>query len=116
MEKTKLRNPKSAVASPEKLLVVAIDFGTTFSGYAFAFQSDNIQDPLDIKGNQWNMGSESGVSLKTSTSVLFDTKGEFAAFGTEAEDRYTELALNEKHQDWYFFRQFKMILYNNQVF
>lgn len=104
-----------SLTTPEKLMVAAIDFGTTFSGYAFAFRNDYIKDPLKINGNQWTMGSQAGVSLKTSTCVLFDTKGEFAAFGTDAEDKYIELALNEEHHDWYYFRRFKMMLYNNQV-
>lgn len=73
-------------------------FWPTFSGYAFAFQNDCIKNPPNIKGNQWNKDSQARVSLKTSTS-----------FGTEAEDRYTEMALNEKHQEWFFFRRFKMI-------
>lgn len=103
-----------SLTTPEKLMVAAIDFGTTFSGYAFAFRNDYIKDPLKINGNQWTMGSQAGVSLKTSTCVLFDSKGEFAAFGTDAEDKYIELALNEEHHDWYYFRRFKMMLYNNQ--
>lgn len=63
-----------SLTTPEKLMVAAIDFGTTFSGYAFAFRNDYIKDPLKINGNQWTMGSQAGVSLKTSTCVLFDSK------------------------------------------
>ncbi|XP_062615746.1 heat shock 70 kDa protein 12A-like [Saccostrea cucullata] len=104
-----------SVSTPAKLLVAAIDFGTTFSGYAFAFRNDYVKDPLKIHGNQWTIGSQAGVSLKTSTCALFNPQGEFDSFGTQAEDRYGDLALEENHHDWYYFRRFKMILYNNQT-
>ena len=34
-----------------KLLVAAIDFGTTYSGYAFSFRHDYERDPLKISTN-----------------------------------------------------------------
>jgi len=39
------------VCSPlkDKLMVAAVDFGTTFSGYAFSFRHDYQNNPLDIK-------------------------------------------------------------------
>ena len=32
-----------------KLAVAAIDFGTTYSGYAYSFHSDYKKDPLKVK-------------------------------------------------------------------
>ncbi|XP_062615747.1 heat shock 70 kDa protein 12A-like isoform X1 [Saccostrea cucullata] len=93
------------------LLVAAIDFGTTFSGYAFSFLHDYRRDPLKISANTWTAGSGNLVSLKTSTCVLFDPNGKFHSFGFEAEDKYSNLALDDDHHDWYYFRRFKMLLY-----
>lgn len=97
------------------LIVAAIDIGTTFSGYAFSFVHQYMKDPLKISINSWTAGSGAVVSLKTSTCVLFDPKGEFHSFGYDAEDNYSELALDDNHHDWYYFRRFKMTLYKRMV-
>lgn len=97
------------------LIVAAIDIGTTFSGYAFSFGHQYMKDPLKISINSWTSGSGGVVSLKTSTCVLFDPKGEFHSFGYDAEDKYSDLALDDNHHDWYYFRRFKMTLYKRMV-
>ena len=97
------------------LLVAAIDFGTTFSGYAFSFLHDYKRDPLKISTNSWTAGVGQLMTLKTSTCVLFDTVGKFHSFGFEAEEKYSNLALDDKHHDWYYFRRFKMMLYDKMV-
>ena len=64
------------------IILAAIDFGTTLSGYAFSFKSAQS----DIKMNK-NWGENLGFqSYKTPTSVLTDDKGNFIAFGFEAEE------------------------------
>ena len=40
-----------------KLLVAAIDFGTTYSGWAFSFKHEYIRDPTDISFSQWYVNS-----------------------------------------------------------
>lgn len=80
-------------------LVAAIDFGTMFSGYAFSLLNDYEKDPLRISAMTWSAGSGRLVSLKTSTCVLFDSEGKFHSFGFEAEDKYSNLALENKHHD-----------------
>lgn len=97
------------------LLVAAIDFGTTFSGYAFSFLHDYNRDPLKISANTWTAGVGNLVSLKTSTCVLFDSTQKFHSFGYEAEEKYSNLALDDQHHDWYFFKRFKMMLYSKMV-
>lgn len=100
----------------DKLLIAAIDFGTTFSGYAFSFKHDYKMDPLKISTNQnWVAGSRGLVSLKAPTCVLLSPQKEFIAFGYEAEDLYSELALDENHYDHYFFKRFKMVLHESRV-
>lgn len=99
----------------DKLLIAAIDFGTTFSGYAFSFKHDYKMDPLKISTNQnWVAGSRGLVSLKAPTCVLLSPQKEFIAFGYEAEDLYSELALDENHYDHYFFKRFKMVLHESR--
>ena len=97
------------------LLVAAIDIGTTFSGYAFSFLHDYKKDKLKISANTWNVGVGQLVTQKTSTCVLFDAAGKFHSFGFEAEDKYSNLALDDNHHDWYYFRRFKMMLYDTKV-
>lgn len=99
----------------DPLLVAAIDFGTTFSGYAFQTKSDFKQDPIRIQGFTWTTGSNAGLSMKTPTCVLFNPLKEFDSFGIEAEDKYTQLAEEDDHRNWYYFRRFKMQLYRCQV-
>ena len=65
------------------ILMVAIDFGTTFSGYAFAF----THSPDKMHMNK-NWGDEVGyTSYKNATSVLIGPGGEFDSFGFEAENK-----------------------------
>ncbi|KAK3593606.1 hypothetical protein CHS0354_018704 [Potamilus streckersoni] len=94
-------------------ITVAIDFGTTFSGFGFSLHSDFKNDPLKIcTPSVWNAGNL--LSLKTPTCVLLQPDKTFSHFGYEAEDKYKELAEQKKHKDWYYFRRFKMILHNTQ--
>nr|XP_034329294.1 heat shock 70 kDa protein 12A-like isoform X1 [Crassostrea gigas] len=99
-----------------KPLVVAIDFGTTHSGYAYSFKHDYKKDPLKISANKhWVDGSRGTASLKAPTCVLLSPRREFIAFGYEAEDLYSELFLDENHYDHYFFKGFKMLLYETNM-
>jgi len=104
-----------AEAAPTKsfLIFAGIDFGTTFSGYAYSFKDD----PMKITTNQgWNAGSERLISLKTPTCVLVNPSKQFDSFGFEAENKYVDLADDKEHTGWLLFRWFKMILHNNEVF
>ncbi|KAL3878441.1 hypothetical protein ACJMK2_030791 [Sinanodonta woodiana] len=92
-------------------ITVAIDFGTTFSGYAFSLYTDFKTDPLQICApSGWNAGTL--LSQKTPTCVLLKPDKTFSHFGYEAEDKYKELAEQKVHKEWYYFRRFKMILHN----
>ncbi|XP_052794653.1 heat shock 70 kDa protein 12A-like [Mya arenaria] len=99
-----------------KLLVAAVDFGTTYSGYAFSLKHDYTKDPLKISVNQaWTAGSMALTSYKAPTVVLFNERKEFHSFGYEAEDMYSELAMDGEHHNWYFFKRFKMRLHKEKV-
>ncbi|XP_052788704.1 heat shock 70 kDa protein 12A-like [Mya arenaria] len=92
-------------------VVVAIDFGTTYSGYAFSF----CVDPLQIQTKRWMAGIAGLMSTKTPTSILLNPKGEFDAFGYDAERKYASLAVDGEHNTWALFRRFKMILHNEKT-
>ncbi|NXL76090.1 HS12B protein, partial [Leptocoma aspasia] len=86
--------------------VVAIDFGTSYSGYCFSLASDADQ----IRQVYW--GAEHGLKTpKTPTSILFNQKQEFKYFGYDAVMKYKSLPSSQA-DSWYFFQNFKMQLYN----
>ncbi|XP_052083294.1 heat shock 70 kDa protein 12B-like isoform X6 [Mytilus californianus] len=95
-------------------LVAVIDFGTTYSGYAFSTRSDYKTDPLKIHANQaWNAGGRQLLSLKTPTVLLLDKNKEFVSFGYEAENQYSDLMIEQEHEEYYYFHRFKMKLHKN---
>lgn len=95
--------------SSSKLVSVAIDFGTTFSGYAFSFRhnKENIHTYL------WR--AQNYESPKTPTCILFNSLKRFHSFGLEAEDKYGGLSRTAEAESWYFFKQFKLALHNTKV-
>ncbi|XP_052793940.1 heat shock 70 kDa protein 12A-like [Mya arenaria] len=94
------------------LLVAAIDFGTTYSSWAFSFRHEYESDPTQISAKQW-LEHE---STKGPTTVLIKPDGRtLEAFGYEAETRYAELIDEEAHESYYFFKRFKMKLWNQKI-
>lgn len=100
------------------VVVVAIDFGTTYSGYAFSSVKDYKTSKLNITINQpWNSGENRLSSFKTPTSLLLKRNGDFVSYGYKAETAYENKLLDktaDKHEFLYF-RQFKMELYTRKV-
>ncbi|KAM6093329.1 heat shock 70 kDa protein 12B-like isoform 1-T1 [Theristicus caerulescens] len=93
----------------KSVFVVAIDFGTAYSGYCFSLASGTDQ----IRQVYW--GSEHGLKTpKTPTCILFNQKQEFRKFGYDAVMKYKSLPSSEA-DNWYFFQNFKMKLYNPKV-
>ena len=91
-------------------MVAAIDFGTTFSGYAFSFKSSKS----DIKMNK-NWGAGIGCqSYKTPTCLLLNPDRSFKSFGYEAQQAYTEMDENDEKR-YYYFERFKMKLHQTKV-
>ncbi|KAL5011976.1 hypothetical protein ScPMuIL_010527 [Solemya velum] len=52
------------------------------------------------------------MSCKTPTALLLTPDRKLDKFGYEREDKYLDLAAEDKHKDWYFFSRFKMLLHN----
>lgn len=101
-----------AISSDHYSLVCAIDFGTTFSGIAYSLKREYRDDPMRITVPDWNAPSSVQISYKTPTTILLDNKRKFVAFGYEAESKYAEFAEDEEHEEYFYCRRFKMLLYN----
>lgn len=95
-----------------RLLVVAIDIGTTFSSCAFSYLHEFEKNPLNVGAVRWTPGYDNTISTRTQTSILFDSEKNFDSFGYEAEKRYLELTEDGEHRDWHYFRRFKQMLLN----
>ena len=83
-------------------MVMAIDFGTTFSGYAYSWRSSK----KEIFTHYWEKSN-----IKTPTIVLMDPQMKFHSFGQEAKDKYLDLIKKCTHREWYYFEHFKMKLF-----
>ena len=94
------------------VLVAAIDFGTTFSGYAFSFVSN--PDKILMNKNWAEMSAY--ASYKVPTSVLTKPDGSFYKFGFEAEMTYNELDPDKDPvggcDGYNLYRHFKMVLHD----
>ncbi|KFM02609.1 Heat shock 70 kDa protein 12B, partial [Aptenodytes forsteri] len=89
-------------------VVVAIDFGTTSSGYAFSFSSDPEAIHMMRK---WEGGDPGVANQKTPTSLLLTPEGVFHSFGYTARDYYHDLD-PEEARDWLYFEKFKMKIHS----
>ncbi|CAB1312590.1 unnamed protein product, partial [Coregonus sp. 'balchen'] len=97
----------NANTGPSFVVVVAIDFGTTSSGYAYAF----TKEPECIHTMRRWEGGDPGVSnQKTPTTILLTPDRKFHSFGYAARDFYHDLDTTEsKH--WLYLEKFKMKLH-----
>lgn len=93
------------------LLVAAIDFGTTYSGYVFTFVDQPSKFISPIK---WADGVKI-VSQKIPTCLLLNSDLSFKSFGIEAEEQYAELSEEGKHSEYYLFQRFKMELHKKVI-
>ncbi|KAK3096817.1 hypothetical protein FSP39_003589 [Pinctada imbricata] len=112
VEKLETPSKVSAPTRHGKQYVVAIDFGTTYSGYAYQHMSDHVRYPAGGYTQMWQ--GSNGLSEKTSTSLLLTKDGTFEAFGYEAETRYSELLENNEEEGWKFFKHFKMKIFQEK--
>lgn len=101
---------RSKVSEDSDIFVVgAIDFGTTYSGWAFSFPRDFERAPTKAYSKHWSGGPR--VTEKTPTCLLVNPDGKtVAAFGYEAEDKYVELVRKNENEDYFYFKKFKMAL------
>lgn len=103
----------------KNILAAAIDIGTEFSSYAFSSVSEShgfSGDPVQILSSDLRCDPIDRLSMGTPTCVLFNSTGNFDSYGDKAEEKYSNLVLDDEHRDWYFFRRFKMMLSNEKVY
>lgn len=105
----------ASVNQENYLIVAAIDFGTTYLGYAFSTRHDFLTNPTNAYVKEWVDPGSATMHNKTSTCILFTKEKKFSNFGFEAEAKYLELTNDKALDSWYLFRRFKMSLYNVQV-
>ncbi|XP_053390190.1 heat shock 70 kDa protein 12A-like isoform X2 [Mercenaria mercenaria] len=97
----------------DSLVVVAIDFGTTYSGWAFSFRHEFERDPVKVSSKNWQGGTL--VSQKGPTCILIKSDGKTTdSFGYDAESKYAEKVEENEQDQWFFFRRFKMMLFKDQ--
>ncbi|XP_070540285.1 enolase-phosphatase E1-like isoform X2 [Ptychodera flava] len=97
-------------ASKNYKVVVAIDFGTTFSGYAYSFTKEH--EVIHIM-RKWEGGDPGVSNMKTPTTLLLTADGHFHSFGFTARDFYHDLGPSESKK-WLYFDKFKMTLHSSQ--
>ncbi|XP_035689275.1 heat shock 70 kDa protein 12A-like [Branchiostoma floridae] len=98
-----------ARSTSQYMAVVAIDFGTTFSGFAFSFNHREGERGI-LVNKAW--GNDQGYqALKTPTCLLLDTEQQFHSFGFDAKEKYAQLEGADHNRQFYFFDLFKMELY-----
>ncbi|XP_068733293.1 heat shock 70 kDa protein 12A-like [Montipora capricornis] len=91
--------------------VVAIDFGTTYSGFAFSFNDKRGEGGIHMN-REW--GNEEGRStLKTPTSILLRPNKEFDSFGYDADDKYVHFTRGEE-KEYFYLKHFKMELHKSK--
>ncbi|KAH3779866.1 hypothetical protein DPMN_157674 [Dreissena polymorpha] len=95
------------------LISASIDFGTTYSGWAYSFKHDYEKDPTDVKAKHWP--AHQFISSKAPTIIILRSDGTTVeAFGYEAETRYLQLIETNRHTEYFCFHFFKMTLYNEK--
>uniref|UniRef100_H3DQZ8 Heat shock protein 12A n=1 Tax=Tetraodon nigroviridis TaxID=99883 RepID=H3DQZ8_TETNG len=99
--------PEQMPSGPSFVVVVAIDFGTTSSGYAYAFTKE--PECLHVM-RRWEGGDPGVSNQKTPTTILLTPDRKFHSFGYAARDFYHDLDPSEsKH--WLYLEKFKMKLH-----
>lgn len=89
-------------------VVVAIDFGTSRTGYAWALYG-NADEHVQVETLSGTYGP---LDVKTPTNVLIDTSSgepKVVSFGYKAEQKYADSGSD--NPQWLFFRWFKMSLH-----
>ena len=90
---------------------MAIDVGTSYSGYAFSFRNQ----PSNIKLNSWGTHANDGSSFKAPSAILLNKEYRLIAFGYDAEKKYANLILKERPDNYIFVKNFKTKLMNDTV-
>lgn len=89
----------------DPLLVIAIDFGATYSGYAFSFKAD--KEKILTKTHGYTLCDD-----RMPTIVLLNPDKTFNSFGYEAQGTYSKLG--EIKQTYFYCENFKIAFYDSK--
>lgn len=94
-------------------VIIAIDFGTTYSGFGYVFP--NASEDHVYVFQKWGRGQ--GISYsKTPTALLLTEKGELHKFGHAAVETYGKQAMSQKDsKKLLYFEKFKLLLHSQKV-
>ena len=92
-------------------VVVAIDFGTTYSGYAYSTATAPDEIFLMMRAQ---LGQYGAMNHKIPTILLLNEYGAFHSFGFEAREAYHDLDEVESMK-WLYVEKFKMELHSRKV-
>lgn len=94
-------------------VIIAIDFGTTYSGFGYVFP--NASEDHVYVFQKWGRGQ--GISYsKTPTALLLTEKGELHKFGHAAVETYGKQAMSPKDsKKLLYFEKFKLLLHSQKV-
>lgn len=91
-------------------VAIAIDFGTTFSGYAYCFTAHTSEGDI-YKNTDWStLVGQKSTYVKTPTYLLYEGK-ELDSWGYKAKKRLVDLRQQGAATNYHFFEKFKTLLY-----
>ena len=94
-------------------ITAAIDFGTTYSGYAFSFNSGPREGEIIFNKN-W--GANLSIETFKAPTCIMTENDELKYFGYEALEQYCKLTTQERESGIYqLYKHFKMHLYTTEV-
>jgi len=112
-QKTPHRFYTAEMENRKRSVTVAIDFGTTYSGFGFAEANVLGESGIQVFRG-WGRGQ--GFSFyKTPTCVLLSPDGNFYKFGHAAVEAYAKHLAKGDNKDFIYFERFKLVLYNTKV-
>lgn len=107
--KVDLLNVEKTIKNSKKLVVVVIDFGTMFSGFAFSLTYNWRKVFYRI----WS--AETLATRKTTTCLLLKKDLSESFFGYEAEEKFTEMTPEDRLHSYFYFHHFGIILHDDLV-
>lgn len=101
------------MASSSKFVaVVAIDFGTTYSGFAFSFYDEKGEEGIHMNRDWGN--DEGRLTMKIPTTILLTPNKGFDSSGYDADEKFVHFESGEE-REYYYFKHFKMELHSSKV-
>ena len=106
-----LTGSANSVIHSQKLYIatVAIDFGTTYSGFAFSFNNEEDDEAI-FMNRDWVNELGHGTS-KTPTCLLLNRDQSYDSFGYKAVEKYANLRSVYEEKEFFFFQNFEMKLF-----